>query len=121
MYTARHYYVYGWWRTDTNVCFYVGKGCYNRAWNCHNRNHIFMKILDELYEKKLCPNVRIYKANLTSKEALKIERERMAYWAGRFITLSNRTGIYRRKLSTVRRVRGAPSPEALARVQRIFG
>jgi hypothetical protein len=53
-----------------------------------------MEILDELYDKKLCPSVRIYKANLASKEALKIERARMAYWACRFITLSNRRGTY---------------------------
>jgi hypothetical protein len=119
--TDRHYYVYERWRTDSNVCFYVGKGCGNRAWSFYSRNYQFMRILVELYEKQLTPNVRIYRTNLTSKEALKIERERMAFWARAFVKLSNTTGAYRRNLKRLRRVCSAPSPEALARVQRMFG
>jgi hypothetical protein len=119
--TDRHYYVYEWWRTDTNVCFYVGKGSGQRAWSFDSRNYQFMKILKELYLKGLTPEIIIHGANLTSKEALKVERARMAYWACRFITLSNRTGAYRRNLRRLRRMRNLPTPETMARVQRMFG
>lgn len=117
---ASHHYVYEWWRPDTNVVFYVGKGCGKRAWSFGGRNRQFMKILEELYDKKHCPIVRIYEANLTSREALKVERARMAYWAGRFIALSNRTGAYRRNLKRLRRLRNLPTPETMARVRRMF-
>ncbi len=35
------YYVYEHWRTDTDLCFYVGKGCGNRAYSMTKRwtNH----------------------------------------------------------------------------------
>jgi hypothetical protein len=94
----RRYYVYEWFRPDTGDCFYAGKGCKNRAWSYYSRNYVFRRVIAELSEKKLTPTVRIFRTNLTSKEALKMERARMAYWAGKFITLSNKTGTYRRKL-----------------------
>jgi hypothetical protein len=116
-----HHYVYECWGPDNDVVFYVGKGCWNRAWSFRSRNRQFMKILEELYDKKLCRIVRIYEANLTSREALKIEMARMAYWAGRFITLSNITGAYRRDVKRLRRLRNMPTPETMARVRRMFG
>jgi hypothetical protein len=119
--TGNRYYVYEWFRPGTGECFYTGKGSGQRAWSFYSRNHQFMRILDELYEKKLYPSVHIYRANLTSKEALKIERARMAYWAGRFIKLSNSTGTYRKNLKRLRRLRNRPTPEVIARVRRIFG
>jgi hypothetical protein len=119
--TDRHYYVYEWFRPDTGDCFYAGKGSGKRAWSYQSRNYITRLVIIELAEKKLKPTVRIYRVDLTNREALKLEKERMAYWAGRFIKLTNSTGTYRRKLSTMRRVCKAPSPEALARVQRMFG
>jgi hypothetical protein len=116
-----HHYVYEWFRPDTNLCFYVGKGSGKRAWSFSNRNNVFMGILDELYDNKLCPVVRIYKQDLTGIEALKIERARIAYWTGRFVKLSNSTGIYRNSLRRLRRLRNRHKPETIARVRRMFG
>ena len=93
----KYYYVYEWWRPDSKECFYVGKGCGRRAWSYQNRNYLFQKVIDELVKKKLKPEVRIYKTNLTEAEAHRIERERMAFWHRAFTTLSNISGTYRRK------------------------
>jgi hypothetical protein len=114
-----HYYVYEWFRPDVNECFYVGKGCGKRAYSFQSRNYIFMKILEELHDKKLCPEVRIYKANLTNKDALRIERERRAHWKARFVKLSNRA--YKENHRRMRWLRNRPKPEVIARVRRIFG
>jgi hypothetical protein len=119
--TDQHYYVYEWFRPDTGECFYAGKGSGKRAWSYYRRNYVFRRVIAELSEKNLTPNVCIFRTNLANKEALKIERARMAYWAGKFITLSNKTGTYRRKLKRLKRMRSAPSPEVLARVQKVFG
>jgi hypothetical protein len=116
-----HYYVYEWFRPDTNACFHVGKGKGKRAWSYRSRNHIFRRITIDLTDKRLKPTVRIYKSNLTNREALKLERERMAYWAGKFVTLSNKTGTYRRSLKQLRRMRNRIAPEVMARARRIFG
>jgi hypothetical protein len=94
--TDRQYYVYEWLLTYLNMCFYVGKESGQRAWSYHSRNYFFRKVVAELKEKNLTPIVRIHKADLTSKETLKIERERMAFWAGRFIRLVNKTRSYRK-------------------------
>jgi hypothetical protein len=89
----QEYYVYEWFRPDTNECFYVGKGRGKRAWSYRTRNRIFRKVIGELVAKKLKPEVRIYKANLTENEALKLELERMAFWCRVFVSLTN---IYQR-------------------------
>jgi hypothetical protein len=117
-----NYYVYEWFRPDTDECFYAGEGCAYRAWSYQHRNHIFEQVIYELVKKKLKPEVRLYKTNLTEKQALKIERERMAFWHGRFVTLVNVSRMHRRKAQQLRRkARPKPTPETLARVRRIFG
>jgi hypothetical protein len=120
---CNYYYVYEWWRTDTNECFYVGKGCAYRAWSYQYRNHIFMDVISELTKKNMRPEVLIYKDKLGERQALKIEKERMAYWHGRFVTLSNVSRMHRRKVKQLlrRKARMKPTFQTLARVQKIFG
>jgi hypothetical protein len=85
----RKYYVYELFRPDNNECFYVGKGSGRRAWIGDYRNDYYAQVINQLSEKSLEMIVRIYKDNLTEDEALKIETERLAYWSGRFVKLTN--------------------------------
>ena len=94
------YYVYEWFRPDTNECFYVGKGCGQRAWSYSNRNYIFTEVINELIKKRLKPKIFIYKGNLAEEQALKIEGERIAYWTDRFTQLTNLSRTY-----TIRKIR----------------
>lgn len=71
---AKEYYVYERFRKDNNTCFYVGRGHGNRI-KTKNRN----KKHDEICDKYGYYNI-IYKDNLTSEEASKIEQERIKYY-----------------------------------------
>lgn len=62
------YYVYGHYRKDTNLLFYVGKGKNKRAWDKNSRNKYWHHIVNKVgYEVDI-----IYK-NLTEEQAFKNE------------------------------------------------
>lgn len=68
------YYVYEWYNVETNYIFYVGKGCRNRMTvrDSSGRNDYFMRY----YNKHNC-NCRKIKENLTEKQALDYEHQRI--------------------------------------------
>lgn len=68
------YYVYIYWRLDTNTIFYVGKGSGRRWKNLKKRNSHFMGIINK---EDLLIATEIIKNNLTENEAF--------YWEERVI------------------------------------
>ena len=62
------YYVYIYWRLDTNEPFYIGMGCGNRWKNLKDRNIHFKRIIDK--HLTICEMV---KDNLTEEQAHDIE------------------------------------------------
>lgn len=67
----KDFYVYGWVCEDWGgVYFYVGKGCKDRFKSLHNRNQLFLKII----ERWVCFPV-ILKQGLTEEQALLEERK----------------------------------------------
>ena len=68
------YYVYEWYNMETNYIFYVGKGCKNRMLvrDASGRNNYFMRY----YNKHNC-DCRKIKENLTEKQALNYEHQRI--------------------------------------------
>ena len=64
----RIYYVYEWFKKDSEDVFYVGKGKGNRYKSIANRNPYFLNVYT-----KYDSDVRIVKNNLTEKEALEYE------------------------------------------------
>ena len=64
------FYVYIYWRLDTNDIFYVGKGCGRRWKYLHDRNEHFTNIIN-----KYPVVVEIIKDNLTENEAFYWEEE----------------------------------------------
>lgn len=75
------YYVYEHWRTDTNTCFYVGKGKGKRAWDMRrgrNRHHQF--VVSKLAQAHFIVEVKIISSDLTESEAFEFEVERIRYW-----------------------------------------
>lgn len=66
----KNYYVYIHYRNDTNNPFYIGKGCGDRAYVKRRRNKYWNNIVN-----KHGYTIKIYKNNLTEKEAFKLEKE----------------------------------------------
>ena len=68
------YYVYEWYNVETGYIFYVGKGCKNRIYHVgkNSRNDYFVRY----YNKHKC-DCRKIKENLTEKQALDFEHERI--------------------------------------------
>lgn len=64
------FYVYEYWRLDTNTCFYVGKGKGNRCFNLRERSSHFINIVN-----KVDVAVYIIKDNLSEEEAFFLEKE----------------------------------------------
>ena len=67
------FYVYEWYNVNTNMVFYVGKGCGNRYKQVSKRNQLFK----EYYENNECA-VRIIKYFENEQEAFDYEKERIA-------------------------------------------
>jgi hypothetical protein len=125
--TPAIFYVYEYWRPDTDVCFYVGKGKGNRAWRLNRKNGHYRNIIDMLARIGLCVEVRLVRGELIEAEALQLEKERIAFWRSAGVPLTNQTdggeGIpgfthtleARSKISTSGRKR-THSPESLAKM-----
>ncbi|MCG7345342.1 hypothetical protein MHZ92_14480 [Sporosarcina sp. ACRSL] len=67
------FYVYEYYKVDSDEVFYVGKGTGQRMFETHNRNKYFNAVL-----KKYDCNVRIVHDGLTNEEACEKEIERIA-------------------------------------------
>lgn len=67
------FYVYEYYKKETDEVFYVGKGTGRRMNELHNRNKYF----NAVYAKYDC-DVRIYRNNLTNEESCELERQRIA-------------------------------------------
>jgi hypothetical protein len=86
------FYVYEHWRPDKDVCFYVGKGKDNRAYNFDRKcNPFYKRIVRKLNKKGMCIEVRMVESGLFEKYALKLEIQRIAFWRSNGIKLANLT------------------------------
>lgn len=86
------FYVYEHWRTDTNQCFYVGKGCGMRAFEKKkNRNEHYIRIANKLHSNGHEIRIVIIKDNLSENDAFLMEIERIAYWREAGVSLCNLT------------------------------
>lgn len=74
------YYVYEHWRTDTDLCFYVGKGSGNRAYDMHKRWRPHKEVQSELKRTGFAIEVRIVASGLSEARALLGEAERIVFW-----------------------------------------
>ena len=66
------FYVYEWFNVETNVIFYVGKGCRNRYKSTTQRNKLFK----EYYEKNNCKS-RIVKRFNNENDAFEYEHKKI--------------------------------------------
>jgi hypothetical protein len=124
----KKFYVYEHWRPDRGECFYVGKGCGNRANVMTNRRSAHhLAIQRKLSRLSLCVEVRIVQSGLTNEEANGLEMIRIAFWRNDGADLVNHTdggdGQHGRKQSEETRrkisisLKGRPkSPEHCAKV-----
>ena len=84
------FYIYEHWRTDKNVCFYVGKGKGNRAWQMKtSRNRHHRSIINKLALNGYFVDVRIVEKDLFEEDALKLEKHFIAFHG--FDHLCNKT------------------------------
>lgn len=85
----RHY-TYEWWRPDTRLCFYVGKGVGKRAWQTRDRNPAFQAHIRALTRKKLKPIIKITHRFQTHQQACFKESQRILFlvWKGHPLTNS---------------------------------
>jgi hypothetical protein len=83
------YCVYEHWRSDTNVCFYVGKGTTRRAFSFIKRNKKHRLIRDELLAKQMEVDVRILFSDLDEATAFDAEITRIKHWRDAGCELSN--------------------------------
>lgn len=66
-------YVYGWYKDDDELPFYIGKGVYARAWERHVNSSKISAACQDI--RRECKNFRVvvYKDNLTAAGALLVE------------------------------------------------
>lgn len=69
------FYVYSWWRPDTEETFYIGKGRGSRAKVTGNRNRHFRNIISLLAKQSLSPTVTKVREGMSEGEAFKLEKE----------------------------------------------
>jgi hypothetical protein len=84
------FYVYEHWRPDKDVCFWVGKGHGNRSRD-FRRNFHYNNIVKKLTRLGMCVEVRMVQSGLSEGAAFALEKERIAFWRGAGILLSNYT------------------------------
>lgn len=82
--------VYEHWRSDLNVCFYVGKGTRRRAFSLE-RNDRHDKVVRKLFRIGANVEVRIVQGGLTEMAAFALERERISFWRTKHDHLTNMT------------------------------
>jgi hypothetical protein len=85
------FYVYEHWRSDLDVCFYVGKGKKHRAYEITPdlRNPYYNKVVEHLERLGLDVIIHFHARNLIESEAFCIEGERIAYYRKIGIELTN--------------------------------
>lgn len=121
------FYVYEHWRPDKDLCFYVGKGSGDRAWGFHRRNAYYKNIVAKLARLGMCVEVRMVASALREPEALQLEVDRIKFWRGVGIRLTNVTeggeGVSGLKHSPATkaalsvRLKGKKNPEHSARLK----
>jgi hypothetical protein len=84
------FYVYEHWRLDRDECFYVGKGCRNRAYARDGRNTHWRNIVSKLERIGSGYEVKIVACGMSEKDAIKLEIERIAFWRD-LVDLCNKT------------------------------
>lgn len=88
----KEFYVYEHWRSDTNQCFYVGKGSGKRAHDLkRNRNQHFKNICAKVVRLGFRIDVILVETGLSEKEALKKEMELIRYHQSNGVELCNQT------------------------------
>jgi hypothetical protein len=84
------FYVYEYWRPDTNQCFYVGKGHKNRAWDMRRRHHCG-NVIAKLKTIGLGVNVVIVSDKLSEEDSHTLEIARIAFWRAYGAPITNIT------------------------------
>jgi hypothetical protein len=84
------FYVYEHWRPDLDVCFWVGKGHGNRAYDLR-RNFHYNNVVKKLSRLGMCVEVRLVQSGLAEDAAFALERERIAFWRSAGVQLANYT------------------------------
>lgn len=89
--SANRFCVYEHWRTDTNTCFYVGKGTIKRSSQVSSkaRNIYHTNIINKLVNTGHKHEVRLVRSGLLEKEAFELELERIKFWRSQGIKLAN--------------------------------
>ena len=80
------YYVYEHWRTDTNTCFYVGKGRAKRAYDMKKRSYFHRMVQ---VRSSMTVQVKFIAEGLSETESSKIESERVGFWRKQRVKLVN--------------------------------
>ena len=84
------FYVYEHWRHDKDVCFWVGKGYGNRAYD-FKRNKHYNNVVAKLARLGMCVEVRLVESAMSETDALALEIERIAFWRDAGVKLTNLT------------------------------
>ena len=88
----KKFYVYEHWRTDTDKCFYVGKGCGMRALDKKkDRNIHYMRVAAKLAASGHEVKIVIYCDGMDEASAFNMEMERIAFWRSQGVQLCNLT------------------------------
>lgn len=86
----KNFYVYEHCRSDTDICFYVGMGRGDRAWNFHCRSFLHKSVVQDLNRRGSDVVVRIVVIGLSRAEALEAEFKRIRNWQKAGIYLTNK-------------------------------
>ncbi len=87
------FYVYEHWRPDLDICFYVGKGHGSRKGSINGKckNDGYKKVIRTLKKLGMCVEVRMVASGMENSDALKLEKERIAFWRERDVPITNRS------------------------------
>jgi len=87
---TKTFYVYEHWRPDTDLPFYVGKGCGRRARRLRSkRNPHHQNVVNKVLELGLCVEVRMVGGGMTEDQAFALEKERISFWKSLSVVLTN--------------------------------
>lgn len=87
------FYVYEHWRPDLDICFYVGKGHGDRgrSFNGKAKNDGYKKVIRTLKKLGMCVEVRMVACGMENSDALKLEKERIAFWRECGVPITNKS------------------------------